>query len=127
MLTNIEIFAVTQEFAARVSMVILGLSTVGTISASSSRQDGFKDIFPDSLQTIRCTDPRHSRGTVVDWEEGAQHPQQAASHRVPCGATGEWCKRSFPLVNLPPKLNAAETQDGRCRLAFPPDYQELCQ
>ena len=118
LLTNIEIFALTQEFAARVSMVILGLLTVRTISASSRGQDGLKDIFPDSLQTICCTDPRKSCGTDVDGEEGAQHPQQDASHRVPCGAKGKGCKCSFTLVNLPPNWTLLRLKMGDAGWCF---------
>lgn len=98
-------------------MVILGLSTARTISASSSRQDGLEDIFLDSLQAICCTDLRKSCATDADGEEGAQNPQQAASHNVPCAAKGEGCKCSFSLVNLPPNwmLLAEKMEDaGRC-------------
>lgn len=83
-------------------MVILGLSTVGMISANSSRQNGLKDIFPDSLQTIFCADPGKSYSRDVDEEEGGQHPEQAVSPRMIFGVKGKGCKCSFPLVNLPP-------------------------
>lgn len=83
-------------------MVILGLSTVGTISANSSRQNGFKAIFPDSLQTIFCMDAGKSCNTHGDEEEDGYHPQQAVSSRVISGVKGKGCKCSFPLVYLSP-------------------------
>lgn len=83
-------------------MVILGFSTVGTISANSGRQNGLKDIFPDSLQTIFCTDPGKSCNTNKDEEEGGQDPQQAVNSRMIFGVKGKGCKCSFPLVNLFP-------------------------
>lgn len=89
-------------FAASVSMVILGLFSVGTISANSSRQNGLKDIFPDSLQTIFCTDPKQSYSRDADEEEGGQHPQQAVRPRMIFGVKDKGCKCSFPPVNLSP-------------------------